>query len=108
VDWFKLTYKNELLIKIPNDAIRTCAQARTMFREGLVPGAPDIFIAAPRGGLSGMFIELKRSNVKGQPKGKVSDKQQAILDHLNSVGYLAIVSYGWDFARKAICQYMES
>jgi len=107
INWFRLVNPNELLFAIPNSLVRTCVQARSMARSGLQPRIPDLMLACARKGYHGCFIELKRKIAKGEPKGRISAKQQIIIDHLNSVGYLAIISYGWDEAREAIEDYLS-
>lgn len=102
VRWFYLQYPNERLAKIPNDLVRGETQAITMSLEGLLGGMPDIFILAARKPYHGLLIEFKR--VKG---GITSNSQTAIIEHLNKVGYFAIVCKGWIEAMDATKEYMR-
>jgi hypothetical protein len=108
ITWARIVYPDELLFAIPNSLVRTCVQARNMARSGLRSGVPDLCLAVARKGYHGLYIELKRTPEKGQPKGQVTAKQREIIDHLNSRGYLAKICYGWDSARETISEYMES
>lgn len=93
----------QLMWHTPNGGSRNPLEARNLRLEGVTPGVPDIFLAVPRGGYHGLFIELKR--VKG---GRVSDEQRGMLDALNRQGYLAVVCKGWEAARGVIMNYLKA
>lgn len=76
-------------------------EAMALRRQGVKPGTPDIFLDVPSNGKHGLRIELKRK--KG---GVVSEEQKAWLSRYNAYGYTAIVCYGFDQARDAICAYL--
>jgi hypothetical protein len=107
VEWFRLAYRNELLAAIPNHLVRGCVQARVQSLSGLVSGMPDLVLLSPRGIYGALFIELKRPNVKGQPKGMLSKNQDIIIGHLRSRGYKCVVCFGWDSAKKEIEEYLN-
>lgn len=107
IEWHKLVYPKELLFTIPNQLIRSCVQARTMARSGLMGGIPDLMLAVANQSHHGLFIELKRKPQKGCPKGVVTEKQKAIMSHLSSRGYKCVVCYGWVAAKNAIEEYMK-
>lgn len=92
---------------IPNGAVlagnnvRRARQMSVLKSTGLLPGCPDIAIPLPRGGYSGLFIELKRR--KG---GKVSVNQKNCLEALTQAGNKAVVCRGCDEAIKAIEDYL--
>lgn len=73
---------------------------------------PDLFIAEPRAGYHGLFLELKREGTKVQTKEKkwVSNlhiQEQAItLHNLGSRGYLATFAIGWDHTIGIIDEYL--
>lgn len=106
VTWFNYQYPKELMFSVPNDLIRTCVQARTAARTGLRGGVPDLFIAAPIGGFAGMFLEMKRLAKPGEPRGRLTEKQKAIISHLTSKGYFVKVAFGFEEARIAIENYL--
>ena len=68
--------------------------------EGLKSGVPDIFLSVAKNGKHGLYIELKYG------KNKPSKNQLEWLSALSDEGYEAKVCYGFDEAKKAICDYM--
>ena len=58
VQWFRLTYRDELIMAIPNGLARPNSASQSV-KGGLLEGAPDLFIAAARKQHHGLFIELK-------------------------------------------------
>jgi hypothetical protein len=80
-------------------------------------GWSDIFIAKPSRGYHGLFIELKKDGVaiyvtRGPRKGQlVADEQiqieAAFLARMNTQGYLARFSVGFDQAVKLIDYYFD-
>jgi len=70
--------------------------------EGMVPGAPDLVILAPRGIYHGCLLEMKR--IKG---GKLSDNQREFLARAEAVGYFTIVGYGYDNAVELLAEYLS-
>lgn len=107
VRWFHLQYPDELIISIPNNLVRNCVQARNATYEGLVSGIPDLMIPVGRGTYLGLWIELKRKETPTLKNGVASQRQIAIIKHLNSRGYLAKIIYGFDAAKKFIDDYMK-
>ncbi len=107
ISWFKLQYPKELLFAIPNQLVRSDCQAFMMGKEGLVSGIPDLMLACPKKGYCGMFLELKRLAKPGEPRGKLTKRQEIILEHLSSRRYLAVVCYGFDECREAVLNYMR-
>ncbi len=75
---------------------------------------PDIFIAEPRGGYYGMFIELKtEDNVIFKKDGTLRQnehhKEQALmLTKLYMRGYKAVFGQGYQDTIKKIDEYFES
>lgn len=80
-------------------------------------GWSDVFIAEPRRGYHGLFIELKKEGVsiyvtRGHRKGElVADEQINIeavfLEKMNKKGYLARFAVGFDQAQKLIDWYFD-
>lgn len=71
-------------------------------RLGAKAGVPDVVVDFPVEPYHGLRIEFKR-----REGGVVSDAQQVWLDNLNKRGYLAVVAYGFEEAKKIIDQYLN-
>jgi hypothetical protein len=69
----------------------------------LKAGVPDLFLAIPRGGYSGMFIEMKR--ITG---GIVSEAQKEWHRRLTENGYKVVVCRGFDVAKEEVIKYLKS
>lgn len=107
ITWFKLQFPKELLFAIPNQLVRSDCQAFMMAKEGLVSGLPDLMLACPKKGYCGMFLELKKMAIPGEARGRITKRQETILEHLNSRRYLGMICYGFDEAREAVLNYMR-
>lgn len=83
---------------------RFSREAVRLLEEGLKPGVPDIMLAFPFRGFSGLFIELKRAK---KSLSKVSGDQQAWIDALAANGYRVEICYGAEAAKAAILDYLE-
>ena len=95
----------DYLIHIPNGGSRHKIEAVNLKRSGVKAGVPDIFMAIPRNGFGGLWIELKAPKSKTS-KPKVSEKQDLYIELLNKAGYRAVVCWGWDEAREEILRYL--
>ena len=91
-----------VLLHITNEGKRSVVMGRILKNMGMRPGTPDLFLAVPRNGLSGLWIEMKRS--KG---GNLSVAQRRMLDMLKEQGYTAHVCHGFDEARNCIRAYLK-
>lgn len=76
-------------------------------------GYPDLFIAEPRGGHHGLFIEIKRTRDdylrKTDGKLKAGDhlaEQAEMLERLRNKGYMTTFAAGADGCAKVIDDYM--
>lgn len=112
VSWFKRQYPKYAgcLVGSANGAHLSGAKwekKRKMDKlksEGLKPGASDFFIAVPRGGKHGLWVEMK--NVK-LTWCEVKQNQRDHIDLMNEMGYEAIWCAGADIAIAAIKTYMN-
>ena len=89
-----------LLFAIPNGGHRAKAVAGKMRAEGVQAGVPDIFLAVPRRGYHGLFVEMKFG------KNRPTAPQLRWLNRLDKQGYLTAVCYGFDEARSTIIEYL--
>lgn len=73
---------------------------------------PDLFIAEPRNGHAGLFLELKREGVTVYKKDGTLradehlTEQAAVIEKLRSAGYAADFAVGFDQAKHLIDQYL--
>jgi len=88
--WWDATYRSPLAWATPNGGFRAARTAAMLKKEGVRSGVPDVFIAIPKNGWAGMFIEFKKD------KGRLTDNQKMYLETLSQQGYYTIVAYGLD------------
>lgn len=113
VRWFKMQYPKykDCIMSIPNGSVingqansKVFARLKWMIAEGFKAGASDLFIAVPRGGKHGMWVEMK------DIKKTLSSVTEAQIDHIECMkesGYEAIWAAGFDIAKAAIHTYMS-
>lgn len=99
VEWLQL--KKIRFFAIPNGGYRHGREAKSLEREGVCAGVPDLCIPIPVHPFHGLYIELKRKH-----GGKMTDKQGEWMNYLNRVGYVSRVCYGCDEAQKVISNYL--
>lgn len=82
---------------------RKCSiqQGRLLKRMGVKKGVADIFIAVPKNGYAGLWIELKVGN------NKPTKEQQAFLARKISRGYSAVCVWGWEAAKDIVLSYLK-
>lgn len=80
VKWLYPEY-SDLCFAIPNGGKRDAKTAMVLKNMGVTGGVPDVFIAVPKRGRHGLFIELKK------PGGRLSSDQERIIDQLERQGY---------------------
>ena len=97
------------LYAIPN------ANSQRQVAEGVRAGISDICLPCPnwRPGSSwtndiyhGLYIEMKLEKRRKEKNGGCSDDQIKFIDYANSVGYKAVVCYGWQEAVREIERYL--
>ncbi|MGT3179190.1 VRR-NUC domain-containing protein [Yersinia enterocolitica] len=91
----------DYLIHIPNEGKRGPKAARDAKRLGLRKGVPDLFLALPRGGYAGLWIEMKAD------KGVLMGVQAEWISRLTIAGYTAKVCYGFKLAQAQIQYYLS-
>lgn len=99
-----LNAKGLVWAHIPNERKATLRVLAELERQGLKKGFPDNFIAEPRKGLHGLFIELKRAK---KSLSRVSKEQKQWVAELRNKGYAACVCYGAQHAIRVISDYLE-
>jgi len=101
VDFLRMHPEKPLFYAIPNGGSRNKIEAANLKKEGVVAGVSDLFIAEPRHGFHGFYIEMK---AKG---GRVTEKQRQFLKRASKNGYEIAVCYGADDAIDLIKEYLD-
>ena len=108
MQWFKFQHPKLIMFSIPNGAHLAgdnrlrAIKMNNMKAEGLIAGVSDLFLMMPTNKYHGLFIEMK---VKG---GKLSDSQKEFMGNATLMGYQAVVCYGFEQAKDAINNYLQS
>ena len=90
------------LVMASAGGVRTSmSQAVKMKSMGYRKGTPDIFVAVPKGGRHGLFLELKAIG------GKASPEQNIMLANLQAQGYAAAVVVGFDQVKATLTAYLS-
>ena len=90
---------------VPNGGYRSIREASRLKAQGVRPGVSDIVILYPTAKYHGLLIEAKRLKIRGRPNPKVSPLQQAWCDHMNSLGYKAVICYGFEEMAQIVKEY---
>lgn len=85
---------------------------RQMRQNGGRKGWPDLFIAEPKDGYAGLFLELKKDGTRlrkknGDWSSKHIEEQVDVLDGLEFRGYKAELAVGFDEAIEKIENYLK-
>ena len=88
-------------MKLPGDKLNRIKIIKSLKAQGMCVGQSDIFIAVPRHGFHGKFIELKEG------KNKATQDQFDFIDDMVDQGYAAEVVTGFDAAKDSVMAYME-
>lgn len=96
--WFKKTYPGVVIMSIRNHGSRTPRERVDQMREGLHPGAADLFIPEWF-----YWLEFKRS--KG---GVISREQLDFAAYVIDKGYAWDVAYGFEDAKEKVQQFVFS
>lgn len=112
MQWWALSCKRygvdeRLLFAIPNGGKRHIAVARKMKAEGVRAGVSDYFLAVPRNGFHGLFIELKAGDGLGIKKGQLSEAQIQFGQMVREQGYDFTVARGFGNAMGSVQMYLR-
>lgn len=89
----------DAVIHIPNEGKRSPSYGNKLKAMGMTPGASDLFIALPRGGYHGAWLELKSKS------GRVTLLQKKFLDAQSARGYYTAVAFSVEEAIKILTLY---
>lgn len=101
VQYVRTFYPEVLICSIPNGSGTTAKNRLQLYAEGLLPGMPDLFIAEPRKGFNGLFIEMKTDS------GVESPSQKRVRNRLEDNNYLCYVARSDIAAINIIEAYLE-
>jgi hypothetical protein len=96
----------KMLFAIPNGGFRHKATAGKLKATGARAGVPDLFLAAPRGGYAGLFIEMKKPATTGSRAGVTSPAQREWIRELRAENYRVEIAFGWEQASEFIKDYL--
>lgn len=88
------------VLSIPNEGDRGSIATHRLKQMGMWPGAADLFLARPRGGYAGYWIELKVPGKKPRPN------QAAFLARMSLEGYKAEYFDNLADAQQSIIDYI--
>lgn len=91
----------KMIFAIPNGGYRNKAEARKLKATGTKSGVPDLFLAVPRNGKYGLFIEMKVG------RNKCTDNQKKWIRNLLEQGYEVKVCYSCEEAIQVIKKYLN-
>ena len=100
--WFRLQYPSYfyLFFSIPNGGSRNIREAVNLKKTGVVAGVSDTFLAFPRNGYHGLFIEFKSG------KNKLTVNQVQFSNTVISAGYQFEVIRSFDEFKDLIEKYI--
>lgn len=106
VNWWRLSHRlyglpEYSLYAVPNAGYRNAIAGARLKAEGMRRGIPDLFLAAPRNKLAGLFLELKRHGNTTTPE------QREVIAYLNREGYATAVCWSAAEAQDKIVQYLR-
>ena len=108
IRYANLFWWKDLLFAIPNGAYLAGTNHYRLVRGyqlkllGLKPGIPDLFLAYPRPGFHGLFIEMKASP---DYQSTIRKGQKHYQNRLNEVGFKTVICKGADDAIKVFKDY---
>lgn len=105
-DWWRqyakaLQIHEALCFAVKNDSAHTATGRIYRWKEGVMAGVWDVFLAIPSGGYHGLFVEFKFG------KNKLKEAQIDFGNWVKIKGYAADVVYSADEAIKAVQQYLR-
>jgi hypothetical protein len=105
IGWVRayLPHLRRLVWAVPNQAARFGETAAKLVAEGVESETPDVFVALPRAGFAGLFLEFKRAD----DEARLDDGQDETLRLLSACGYAVAVVRGATAGWAALMAYLE-
>ncbi len=110
--FISLKYPNVLFFSDGSGLRMSIGLAKQFKRLRSSNGVPDLFIAEPRKGYHGLFLEIKKKDAGvflkdgSLSKNKHVREQAAVLDHLSHKGYFAAFGIGLDQCCEIVDYYL--
>lgn len=103
VNWFNFNYPQyeSDFLHIANERQCSVMQGRLLKKMGVKKGIPDFFLAVPKDGKGGLWIELKVGTNKPTPE------QKEFLSRMVTNGYTAVCVWGAEAAKEIIKTYLR-
>jgi hypothetical protein len=103
VRWFRAAFPEHahLLFAIPNAGRRSAWERMQVLEEGLLAGVPDLFLAVPRNGYHGLWMELKNGKA-----GRLTESQKRMITNLRNQDYAVEVIHSFEEFHKTIKEYL--
>jgi len=96
-----ITFK--ALFHVANES-KSAPQYRAKLRQkGMKKGVPDLIIPHPKGGFSGLVIELKRNS----GGARISPEQKHFMGIFSNANFLCCYTYGLEEIKKAFNEYLQ-
>ncbi len=110
ISWWALAHKTfgvpeVCLFAVPNGGRRDAITGARLKEEGVRAGIPDLFLAYPKNGAHGLFLEMKRQKGSGSYY-RATEAQKKAMEAFTEAGYLCVVAYGAREAIDAIEKYL--
>lgn len=100
--WVRLQPKiAPYVLHIPNESKRSPRYGKLLKDMGMRKGVADLFIAIPRNGYHGAWIEIKTD------KGRATPEQKIFLEDMKKMNYHGCITHGIDETIKAIEDYLS-
>jgi hypothetical protein len=97
VQWLRRNHAKHLVFAIPNGGQRNKVTAVRLKAEGVTRGVPDLMIPS-----LALWVEMK---TKG---GRVSPHQTEWIDHLRGCGYVVLVCWSFEDAKRAFLDHLDN
>lgn len=105
IEWInyhpKLKEFKDCIIHIPNEGKRSISYGKKLKDMGMRKGVSDLFIAVPKHGYGGAWIELKSYN------GKLTKDQEDFMNLMANNNYYTAVCWSIESAMKIISMYFD-
>jgi hypothetical protein len=102
-DMFKRNYPQlNAIFAVPNGIWTFKAVAKSMVRQGMTAGIPDVICAHPSrdGKFHGLFIEFKSET------GETSEQQEFFLKYFSDLGYRTAICRNWWTAANLVNEHL--